>query len=771
MNKTLGTLFALLTVPLMLFAQAFTIRGKISDEKTREALNGVSILIEGKDGTGTTSSETGEYMLSLSAGNYSLIASYLGYETKSTPLVLRRDMKVDISLTPLAVGLDEVLVLAAKTDNNVSNPQTGVERFVVEDINLLPVLVGERDVLKAIQLTPGVKPASEGSSGFFVRGGSADQNLILLDNVALYNASHLMGFFSTFNSDIVRDATLYKGAMPTEYGGRLSSILNVRQRNGDPNDYHVSGGIGLITSRLNVEGPIQRGKSSFILGARRTYADAIARLSGVEEAQNAYLYFYDLNAKIDVALSDKAQLSFSGYLGNDNLTVRDLVSTYWGNRLGELRFVNQFNPAWTSTTTLGYSSYRYGFNASMGTNMAGKAFITDWCFRQDFLYRRNEGNEWKFGLESIHHQLSPGDFALSEEDGQSFALVKRFAWENSLYFRQQLRLSKKLEVVYGFRLTAFSVLGNSEFYVLDDERNVIDSVWYDKGKIVTTYVNVEPRLSAVFRLNSVSSLKAAYARTSQSMHLLSFRADGSPFDRWILSTNNIRPQLADQFSAGYFRNFNHNMYEFSIESYYKYLRRQIDYKDNANFISQNAVETELLEGVGRAYGVELLLKKNTGRLTGWIGYTLSRSEKKINGINSNRWYNAYQDRTHDVSVVGVFRLSRKWNLSAAWVFYTGNALTYPSGKYKIDGNFVSYYAERNGYRAPNYHRLDLGATLLLKNSATYTSELAFSLYNAYGRENAYMISFRENNDDPTKSTAYQYSLFRFVPSISWNFKF
>lgn len=757
-----------------LSAQRVVLSGKIYDADTRETLTGVPVVVKEKENYGMYSDQKGEFSFyALSDGDYTLEFAYLGYETQTVKVSVPEKEALTIYLKPSSISLNEVVVSSNRPDANVSAPQTGIEKFNVEEINMLPVLMGERDILKIIQLTPGVQPASEGSSGFFVRGGSADQNLILLDNISLYNASHLMGFFSTFNSDIIRDATLYKGAMPAQYGERLASILDVQQRNGDLQAHHLSGGIGLISSKLNVEGPIQKGKSSFIIGARRTYADALARLSGIEEAQNAYLYFYDLNAKLSFALSEKDQLSFSGYLGKDLLKIKDAASVDWGNTVGALRWQRQINPNFLSNSMLSFNRYNYHMETEIGSEMKGTSIIQDWSFKQDFLYQKKskKTNEWRFGVHSTYHKISPGKYEISEESGESFSLHSRYSWENGIYASNQLQLSDRFEVVYGLRLSLFSALGNGEYYTLNEQNEVTDSIWYDSGDFVKTYIHLEPRFSAAFKLNDVSSVKAAYARTTQSLHLLTMAAQGTPFDRWISSSNNIKPQIGDQFSLGYFRNFSDNLYECSIEGYYKNMQNILDYKDNAVVQGYNVVETELLAGKGRAYGIELLLKKKRGRFTGWVGYTLAKSEKKIDGINNNRWYNAYQDRTHDISIVGVYELNKKWTLSGAWVYYTGNAITYPSGKYLIDNKEVLYFSERNGYRAPAYHRLDLGATCLLKKTDKYTSELAFSLYNAYGRENAYAISFRTNDDDPTKSSAYQYSLFRFVPSVSWNFKF
>lgn len=753
-------------------AQNYRISGKVTDSKSKEPLTGVTISIQDHPYRGVTTDNQGIYNLNLPKGDYVLILNYMGYEEKIIPIILTKSLKQNLTLSPSSYELKEVLITSKRADASVSDAQVGVTQMEVKQLNKLPVLFGERDVIKSLELMPGIKSAGEGSAGFFVRGGSADQNMIMLDNVSLYNASHLMGFFSTFNSDVLRDVSIYKAGIPSQYGERLSSILDVQQRNGDLHEYHLSGGIGLISSKLNAEGPIQKGKSSFLFGARRTYADAIGRLSGIKEAKNAYLYFYDLNMKLYFALSQKDQLSISGYLGQDKMVLKDLADTGWGNTFLTARWVRTWNQKLSSATSLAFNQYKYDFNADLGMQEGGKAKIVDYTLKHEYRFQPNEKSTWRFGIHATHHDIAPGDYYVdSKEQSNSLNLHHRYSLESAIFASNQWKISDNLEVIYGLRLSAFSALGNSMYYDLNDQREVVDSTWYNSGKFVKTYFNLEPRISAVYKFNRQSSIKASYARTTQSMHLLTYTSTGTPFDRWTSSSNNIKPQISDQFSLGYFRNFADNMYEFSVEAYYKDLKNQIDYKDHADFQTDDVVETELLYGKGRAYGVELMLNKRTGRFTGWISYTLAKSERKIDGINEGRWYNAFQDRTHDISVVGIYELNRKWTLSASWVYYTGNALTFPSGKYQIDGKDVMYYAERNGYRAPAYHRLDLGATLLLKKTAKYESELAFSLYNAYGRRNPYMISFETNKEDPTRTSAYRYSLFTYIPSITWNFKF
>lgn len=769
--KLAFTILLLCFFPLLLSAQRYTVTGKVSDGKTGEALIGVSIHLKAQPSYGTSTDTKGNYSLTLPKGDHVLLFNYMGYDPREVKVSLSGNIKKDVTINQASMQLDEVVITSKRKDANVSSAQTGVTQMEVQQLNKLPVLMGERDIIKSLELMPGVKSAGEGNSGFFVRGGTADQNLVMLDNVSVYNASHLMGFFSTFNSDVLRDVALYKGPIPAQYGERLSAILDVQQRNGDMQDYGVSGGIGLISSKVNVEGPIQKGKSSFLLGARRTYADAIARLSGIEEAQNAYLYFYDLNMKLYFALSQRDQISVSGYLGRDKMVMKDVASMGWGNAFLNAKWSRLMSPRWFSTTSLQYSRYSYSAEMDMGMDMKGDAKIDDYGIRQEFRYQPSSNSTWRMGFQSTYHDLAPGDYQAESDVKNTLNLHHRYSWENGLYISNQLKLGQHLEVLYGLRLSTFSALGKGEYYELDENKEVVDSLWYGAGKFVKTYVNLEPRLSAVYRLNDASSVKASYARTVQNMHLLTYVNMGSPFDRWTSSSNNIKPQVADQFTIGYFRNFRDNTYEFSVEAYYKDMRNQIDFKDHAEFQGYDVIDTEIRTGKGRAYGIEFMFKKRVGRFNGWASYTLAKSEKKIDGINHNQWYNAYQDRTHDISLVGIYELSRKWTLSAAWVYYTGNAISYPSGKYQIDGKDVMYYAERNGYRAPAYHRLDLGATCLLKKTRKFESELAFSLYNAYGRRNAYMIQFKTNEDDPSKTSAYRYSLFTYVPSISWNFKF
>lgn len=751
--------------------QRYTVSGTIRSKAKGETLIGATI---GAANAGTSSNAYGFYSLNLPAGQHSIDVSIVGFQAKSISINVSRDTLLNIFLEDEAAGLEEVTVTAQSNRRSLSNPQMGLEKLSTREIKNVPVLMGERDVLKTIQLLPGIKSAGDGNSGFFVRGGAADQNLILLDEAPVYNASHLLGFFSTFNSDAIKDVAVYKGGMPAQYGGRLSSVLDIKMNDGNNQDYNVSGGIGLIASRLNIEGPVQKDRSSFLLSGRRTYADLFTKLSKDSVARDNTLYFYDLNAKLNYELGSKDRLYLSGYFGSDKIGASDNFALIWGNATGTIRWNHIFNNKLFSNTSFIVSNYKYEIQFKTGANdVSIFSQIRDYNFKEELQWYLNSKHNIRFGVNSIYHTMTPGDVRASNESSyNSNFLQKRYSWENAIYASDNWKASSKLNFSYGVRLTGFSVLGAGDFFDLSEEGKILDTLSYKRGDFVKTYINLEPRAAASYHLNTFSSVKASYARNVQNLHLISSSASGNPTDKWVASTNIIKPEISDQVALGYYRNLGNNTYELSAEVYYKTMQNQIDYRDGANvFDGSNAIEAQLLFGKGRAYGVETLLKKKAGKFTGWISYTLSRTERKIDGINKGDWYRARQDRTHDVSVVGMYELNKKWTLSATWIYYTGDAISFPSGKYMVDGQVYFYYTERNGYRMPDYHRLDLGATLQLKKRKRLSSELAFSLYNAYGRQNAYTITFREKEDDASKTEAVKFSLFRFVPSISYNFKF
>ncbi|UII29599.1 TonB-dependent receptor [Fulvivirga ulvae] len=763
----LANFIFLLSGNIILAQQKHTISGTIKDVATGETMIGVSIYVQELK-AGASCNAYGFYSLTLPEGEYHIVYSFIGYESDTAFVILNKNIKIDRDLSEITTELSEVVITAEKKDDNIRNTDIGVDKIDVKEVEKIPVVFGERDILKTIQLMPGVKSAGEGNSGFFVRGGSADQNLILLDEAPVYNASHLLGFFSTFNSDALKDVTIIKGNSPAQYGGRLSSVLDVKMKEGNNQKYSVAGGLGLISSRLSIEGPIQKGKSSFIVSGRRTYADLFLQAS--EDFEDNSLYFYDLNAKANIWVNDKNRIFVSGYFGKDVLGFGDNFGIDWGNTTGTIRWNSLISPKLFSNTSIIYSDYDSNIELnSDGSDFNINSNIEDWNLKQEFQYFLNSKNNLQFGFNSIYHTITPTRFegdSLVQEEQQS-----RSSLENSIFISNSSKFSSRFTMDYGLRLSFYSILGGDTYYRYD-QGVLTDSVVLASDEIGKTYYNFEPRLQFSYLLNKVSSIKVGYARNTQHLHLLSNSTSTSPTDQWIGNSYNIKPEISDQISIGYFRNFDDNKYQMSMEGYYKDLQNQVDYRNGADITSTTDVERELLYGTGRAYGAEFLIKKTAGTLTGWIGYTLSRTERKIDGINDNNWYPARQDRTHDLSVVTMYELSKRWTLSALFVYNTGNAVTFPSGKYNVEGNTVFYYTERNGYRMPAYHRMDFGATYTRPHkNKKFESSWNFSLYNVYGRQNAYTITFEDHPDDPTRTRALQTALFRWVPSVTYNFKF
>ncbi|PWK26516.1 outer membrane receptor protein involved in Fe transport [Arcicella aurantiaca] len=766
MQKKIFALLGLLGVCFGLTAQTkFTISGTLKDKKSGEALIGATIRVLEFSNVGMTTNEYGFYSLSIPQGTYTFNVSYVGYTSVTEQVILKANVSKDWSLSDDNT-LEEVVVRAVKDDENLTKATMGTEVLNVKEIAKIPVLFGEKDLVKAIQLMPGVKSNGEGSNGFSVRGGATDQNLILLDEAPVYNASHLLGFFSTFNSDAIKDATIIKGNSPAQFGGRLSSVLDVKMKEGNNKEYHASGGIGLISSRLTLEGPIQQEKSSFIISGRRTYVDMFAKLS--PDFKDTELYFYDLNAKANLQINNKNKLFFSGYLGKDVLGFGKVFGSDWGNSTATIRWNSILSSKLFSNTSLIYSNY--DFNISFltdGEKINNNSNIKDINLGQDFSYYPNPKNTLRFGFSLIHHILTPNRF---QSEGIISEQKSRKSLENAIYVNNSYQINDKINVDYGLRLSMYSILGGDTYNVY--ENNVLSkSILLAEGEIGESYLNLEPRISANYRINQTSSIKLGYARNTQSLHLLSNSTSGNPTDRWIGNSYNIKPEIADQISLGLSKNFVENKYELNVEGYYKLLQNQIDYKDGTDINTAPDIESQLLFGEGRAYGLEVLLKKKTGKLTGWIGYTLSKTERQINGINNDQWYNAKQDRTHDLSVVAIYNLSPKWSFGATFIYNTGNAVTFPTGKYDLNGIPTLQYGTRNDNRMPSTHRLDLSATYEKQKKGRFQSSWSFGLYNAYGQSNPYSIDFKENVDNPGKIEAVQLSLFRWLPSVTYNFKF
>jgi hypothetical protein len=752
----------------------FTVSGSITDAATGETLIGATVEVVERKGTGTVSNEYGFYSLTLPEGTYTLKATYAGYNAKATSVVLAGGATVqNFTLGGLQEDLQEVVITGEAQNVNVAAAQTGVVKLDIAAIKDVPVLFGERDVLKVLQLLPGVKSAGEGNSGFFVRGGGPDQNLILLDEAPVYNPSHLLGFFSTFTSEAIKGVTLYKGNPPAQYGGRLSSVLDVAMNNGDNQKYSAEGGIGLISSKLALQGPIVKDKGSFLITGRRTYADLFLPLAGDTNLSGTRLYFYDFNAKANYKVGEKDRLFLSGYFGRDVLGLGNgQFGIDWGNATGTLRWNHIFNPRLFSNTSLIYSNFNYGFNIKSGSNdFSIVSRIQDFNIKQEFQFFPNPRNSWRFGVNSIRHTILPNEVKAGNSTGiNPIKIEQRAGWENAAWVQNEWKATDKLNISYGLRGGLFLVMGGPNYFNFLPSGEVADTVRTASGSVVKSYPTIEPRVSASYLLSDDKSIKASYARNVQHIRQLTTATATTPTDRWIMSSNVVGPALADQVTLGYYQNFQQNTYEFSAETYYKAVQKEIDYRDGANLNARDDVEGELLFGKGRAYGLELLLRRKTGRLTGWIGYTLAKSERQIDGINNDDWYATRQDRRHDFSIVAIYQLTKKWNVSGNFVYWTGNAVTFPSGKYFANGQTLFYYNGRNQDRLPAYHRMDLGATYQGKQRKHWQGEWAFSVYNVYGRENPFSIAFENNPDDPNRTQAVQTALFRWVPSISYNFK-
>jgi hypothetical protein len=780
-------IISLLFFSLYSYSQTkYTLSGQLTDGENGEDLFGATIIVSNLKGVGATTNMYGFYSLTLPKGKYTVVYSFIGYEDQTFEIDLNKNIKKNLELSSGSLKLNEVVVASKKENQNVVSTQMSVAKLDLKEAESLPVLFGERDIMKTIQLMPGVQTAGEGSSGFYVRGGSADQNLILLDGAPVYNASHLLGFFSVFNSDALKDVQLYKGAIPAEFGGRLSSVMDIKMKEGNSKKLSVNGGIGLIASKITIEAPIVKDKGSFIVSGRRTYADLFLKLSQDELQKNSSLYFYDLNLKANYKLGEKDRLYLSGYFGQDHFGFNDQFGFDWGNKTGTLRWNHIASDKLFSNTSLIYSEYDYLIDIAVAEFEIGSK-INDINLKQDFDYYLNKNNKIKFGGNFIHHTFNPGYLETTgNESINNIDVQNKYSLESALYASNEHKIGPLLTLSYGIRYSNFTQIGPGDIYSYNKEGEVVDTTAYKDWESVASYNDFSPRLSAKLMLNESSSLKASYARTNQYLHLMSNSTSGTPLDIWLPSSNNIKPEVADQVALGYFRNFKNNMFEFSTEVYYKTMDNVIDFRPGAEINLNPTIEGDLLYGEGRALGVELFFKKTKGKFTGWLSYTLAQSQRRVEGINNYKWYSAKQDRTHDISVVAMYKLSKRLDVSAVWVYYTGNAVTFPSGKYAIDGQVINYYTERNGYRMPDYHRLDLSLTLHNKKYKTYIdiatgeekkkkrkfeSSWNLSFYNAYMRENAYSISFRPNEDDPKKTEAVQLSLFKIIPSISYNFKF
>ena len=756
--------------PSITFAQdKHSLSGTIKNAENGEALIGAYVVVKEMKGVGATSNAYGFYSLTIPGGRYTLLVQYLGYRVLVDSIDLKNDQTINFSLTPEPIKVGEVVISGERSDRNVTSTDVSSTKLEMSEVKSLPVLLGEKDILKTIQLLPGVEAAGEGNTGFYARGGGTDENLILLDEAPVYNPSHALGYLSVFNSDAIKDVTLMTGGIPAEYGGRLSSVLDIRTNDGDMRQYGASAGIGLIAARVMAQGPIVKDEGSFIITARRTYADAFLRFSRDTTINRTSLYFYDVNAKANYILGEKDRVFLSGYFGRDNFNYPDVVGFNWGNTAATARWNHIFGERFFSNTTLTFSDYSYANTVGAGTSQyVITSGIRDLNFKTDFQFFMNSLSTVKFGVNSIYHTFLPGSITSGPTSAANNTSIEhRYALENAAYIAHEIGLFPELKINYGLRVSSFSLIGPAHIMSYDAFGDVLDTATYGAGRFMKTYASLEPRIAATYLLDGTSSLKASYTRTAQHLHLLSNATVSNPSDLWVPSSNNVAPQYADQVDLGYFRNFNDNEYEASFEVYDKIMKNLIDYKNGADLQLNSTVESLLLFGRGWSYGAELLVRKRYGVISGWVAYTLSRTQEQLPGVNHGQAFPARQDRTHDISVVTTYKYSETWEFSAVWVYNTGNAVTFPGGDYWIDGRLVPYYTERNAYRMPAYHRLDLSATWKVGEK----SNLNFSVYNAYNRMNAYAIYFRQDPANPNKTQAVQITLFPIIPSITYNHAF
>lgn len=758
-----------------LYAQS-GIFGVIKDDDSGELLAGVAIYVEALQ-SGTTTDFNGYYDLPLKPGTYKLRISYLGYTTQEKSITVDNSRKrLNINMKIESQMLDKVIVTSQKKDANVRELAMSVQKLEMVKIRKIPALMGEVDVIKAIQLLPGVQAASEGSSNFSVRGGNPDQNLIVLDDSPVYNASHFLGFFSVFNNDVVKDATLFKGDIPALYDSRLSSVLDIKTLDEIPSRFTMTGGIGILTSRLMLNMPFNQQRTAVMLAGRVTYGGLIAPMF-IERLKKTKIYFYDINAKITHIINNNNRLYLSFYNGFDKVGLRDIMSIGYGNTTATLRWNHVYNNKLTSNLSLLYTRYRYIVDVTMDPyDFSITAGIRDYNTRYDFVWLLNNNITSKFGLSLTYHR-----YILSELDdrtgvvAQFFSIeshnkIQRDALESALYYGHEHNINPFLSIRYGLRLTMYQNIGKETFYLFNDDYEKYDSIMYGAGEIFHTEVNLEPRLAMMYRLSATSSVKASYSRTVQYAQIAANSTGGLPFDVWFPTSPNIKPQKCDQFAVGYFRNFRGNDIETSVEVFYKNLTDVIDFVDDAEFFGNELIDGEVRVGKGRSYGAEFILKKNYGKLSGWLAYTYCRSFRTVKGISHGEEYNSPYDRPHCISVVMNYEFNEKYSISANWIYSTGQPITYPYGKYSDHGStYAIYNGYRNKSRYPDYHRLDLSFTWKGKKHKRWESEWNVSIYNAYGRHNTWAVTFKPGENNTIKT--YRMYLFSIVPSISYNFKF
>ena len=781
--------YILLFTSIISAQNKYTLSGIVTDNSTTETIIGVNIIIpELKNGTVTN--EYGFYSLTLEEGTYQLQISYLGFKTVNLTLELDADKTLNFKLEESVESLDEIIINEDVEKLNIRKPQMSVNSLSINTIKQMPVVLGEVDVIKSITLLPGVTNAGEGSSGFNVRGGSADQNLILLDEATIFNSSHLFGFFSVFNPDAIKDIKLYKGGVPAKYGGRVSSVLDIYQKEGNNEEFHLNGGIGLVSSRLLAEGPIKKGKGSFLFGGRSSYAHLFLPLFDLDNVA----YFYDLNTKLSYRLNKKNSVYLSGYFGRDVFSLGDSFTNTYGNTVLNFRWNHLFSNKLFSNFSAIYSDYFYGLTLDF-VGFDWESGITNFNVKYDLKHYISDTFKLEYGLNSIYYKFNPGEIEPIDENSgiNPDKLIDKYAFENAIYIDAEHKISDKLSLSYGARLSTFHRLGQDELNVYQDNNPLnfnnqlqvyeiaepIGTESFSRSDVLESFANIEPRASLAYQLNESSSVKASYNRMSQYLHLLSNTSSPTPLDVWAPSGRFIEPQILDQVALGYFKSINDNAYSVEVETFYKTIKNRIDYIDSANLIANDAIEQVILNGEARAYGLEILLRKNEGRFKGWLAYTLSKSEQRTpgrtpleTGINNSDWYNTPWDKTHDITLTGSYELNKKWSFNTNFLFQTGIPATFPNGQYQFNGIIIPVYEARNSSRLTNYHRLDLSVNFNPKpdSQKRFKGQWVFSLYNIYNRRNATNITFRENRMSG-RNEATRLAIFGIVPAVTYNFQF
>jgi hypothetical protein len=790
--KKIITFLVVLLSTLSSFGQEkFTLSGTIIDANSNETLIGVNVVIPALK-TGVTTNEYGFYSITIPKGNYTVQISYLGYQTIEESIALNQNIKNNFNLFSNETALQEVIITDNKTKIDIKKPEMSVNKLSISTIKKMPVVLGEVDVLKSILLLPGVTNAGEGASGFNVRGGGADQNLILLDEATIFNSSHVFGFFSVFNPDAIKDLKLYKGGIPARYGGRASSVLDIYQKDGNSKGFHVNGGIGLISSRILAEGPLVKDKGSFLIGGRSSYAHLFLKLS--EEQKDNSAYFYDLNTKLSYKLDSNNSLYLSGYFGRDVFSLNKSFTNIYGNATLNLRWNHLFSEKLFSNLSLIYSDYYYGLDLDF-VGFKWDSGIRNYNIKYDFKNYISDKFKLNYGVNGIYYEFNPGTIKPSDENsGINFdQLDKKYAFEPAVYINADHEISDRIALSYGLRYSMFYRLGQSTVNIYENDNPVlfnaelqiyekatpIGTKFYDRNKVMKSYNYLEPRFSLAYQINDDQSIKASYNRMVQYLQLISNTSSPTPLDVWTPSDRFIKPQIADQVALGYFKNFNDDMYSLEVETYYKEVQNRLDYIDGANLIANKAIEQIILNGQLRSYGLEIMFRKNEGKFNGWISYTLSKSEQQTpgrtpieTGINNGQWYNSVYDKLHNVAVTTSYNLNEKWSFGANFALQTGQPVTYPVGQYEYLGINVPSYGLRNENRLPAYHHLDIAATLTPSKNKNreWKGEWVFSIYNLYNRKNAASINFRQNAETGSNE-AIKTSIFGIVPAVSYNFKF